>query len=65
VNNCEPDCADGKFSYMPVAVALTNPQGTKTQGAVFATLTYTAADGTTASKSLMPDSSCSSFYKYC
>jgi hypothetical protein len=65
-NNCTPDCAGGSFVKYPTSVTLGSPMQTKTQGLVFATVTWTIPQGSPMSEDLMPRGCTSDpSYGYC
>jgi len=61
VNNCTPNCAGGTVNSSPTSVTLSDPVQSTTQGLVFATLTYTLPNGSSASEDIGPDRCVSSF----
>lgn len=66
VNDCTPDCAGGTFHHTPTSVTLSNPVRSRTQGLIFATVTFVMPDGSSHSQDIGP-SGCAtnSYVHYC
>ena len=54
-NDCTPDCAGGTFHSYPTTVTLDDPLPSRTQGLVFATVTWISPTGSTQSEPIGPD----------
>lgn len=55
VNDCNPDCAGGTFHHSPTTVTLSNPAPSRTQGLIFAIVTFVSSNGSSQSQDIGPD----------